>query len=409
MGSFSLSAPPSHRAPSETTAIDPQQPRWQPYHQTSQYALPSPDPSFPFPSPSSSAQTTEPQRYAPYPRVQSNSERRASAVGPSNEATNLSPRTNTVDLAYYAANPPQPSPSALEQNDTLIPGSSAFRLPFASQPYSSSSTAQQSQYFPSSRHPSSPSSTPQPPHNSQTLPTGLAVAFDQSPSVGPSVSTLSSPTEHPYPPLSSLHQYRPTPPVSFRYPFKPAQEQPQDSSTQPHLGFRNHLRFSSVPSQPPYPYPQFTPPRTDEYHSPTSVPDEEMIRRAQLEARRTSYPFPHPPPSNDTSLASYPPQQQPATTTEIRGGVSEWSQKSYFPSEPPQPTPMHSAVPSPSIIGGSTGISSWRHESDQQYRRERDPSLQGTVSSGDHSGGAQSQQLYYSSVGGGLPHYQQQQ
>ncbi|GAA5855697.1 hypothetical protein JCM5353_008191, partial [Sporobolomyces roseus] len=407
MGSFSLSAPPSNRPLPDTTLTDPQQPRWQPYHQNSQYALPSPDPSFPFPSPSSSAQTTEPQRYAPYPRVQPNSDRRASAVGSSSEATNLSPRTNTIDLAYYAGKPPQPSPSSLVQSDPLIPGSSSFRLPFASPPYSSSSSAQQSHYFPSSRHPSSPGATPLPPQHSQTLPTGLAVAFDQSPSVGPSVSTLSSPVENPYPPLSSLQQYRPTPPVSFRYPFNPPQEQPQDSSTQPHLGFRNHLRFSSVPSQPPYPYPQFTPPRTDEYHSPTSVPDEEMIRRAQLEARRTSYPFPHPPPPNDASYATH---TQPSTaTTEIRGGVSEWNQKQYFPSEPPQPTPMQSAVPSPSVIGESTGLASWRHEPDQQYRHERDPSLQGAVSTEDHSRGAQSQQLYYGSVGGGMPQYQQHQ
>lgn len=286
--SFSLSAPPPARTKGETSgAADTQsQTRWQSYNPSEgglAYLPPSAAPSPP---------VHEGSRFAPYSRPPFfGGEHRASIVSLASE---VSPRSKSVEPQYYAGTSAHPSPSANDAAGDYGGGgggggaghvATSFTDPFATQPFPSPS-AQPSQYFPSSRHPASPSAANVPP---PAMPTGLPVAYDNSPSQVPPRPVHTSA----YPTISSLNQYRPSQPSSYYFPNQPsAQQYCPDPTSQPHSDARNHYRFSSAPSgQPPYPYPQFVH-RPDEYHSPTSVPDDDLNRRAALEARRTSYPFP---------------------------------------------------------------------------------------------------------------------
>lgn len=325
MGSFSLSAPPPPRSGPVTsnTSENRHQSRWQPYNP------PEPSPNYlPHGAPSAQAsESSEVPRFAPYPHSVASIKHRASIVSIASDSSNLSPRSQSVDLAYYAGSPARPSPTDLVQDYPAGSGTS-FSDPFATRPYPSPQ-AQLSQYFPSSRHPASPSSAvPQP----SELPTGLAVAYDQSPSqqvpLPPGIPSYPANT------TSSLAQYRSALAASYQSSHLQNSCQSANPYPNPHLGFRNHHRFSSAPtSNPPFPYPQFTPPRTEEYHSPTSVPDEEYVRQAALEARRTSYPFPHPP-----VMASLPPPTNEYSSLSL--GQSQLqhsyapSPKAYFPTPP---------------------------------------------------------------------------
>ncbi|GAA6022459.1 hypothetical protein JCM11491_005514 [Sporobolomyces phaffii] len=388
MGSFSLSAPPPPRTISNasTPVEPPPQARWQPYN----------PPEAPYPPP---AQTThspapyEPPRYAPYPRAATNVDRRASTVSVATDASNLSPRSRSVELAYYAGNSARHSPSTLSPAEYSSGANLSFSNPFTNQAFPSPS-AQPSQYFPSSRHPASPSTTPHPPN---TIPTGLPTAFEHPSSQLPSVSNLSLAAESGYPPLSALNHYRPTLPNGFHYPNQQQHEpQRQDCGTASHPGFRNHLRFSSAPSQsqPPYPYPHFAPPQSEEYDSPTSVPDDDLTRRAALEARRTSYPFPPPLASHNPASAEptppspYNPAQDHDHSVPSSGDQPDWTtSKQYY-----QPQLSIPRAPSAAPTGDSNHPPEWRNDHVPQYSQQ-----------GGASTGGPYYDAYAGTAGGGAP------
>ncbi|GAA5979820.1 hypothetical protein JCM5350_002059 [Sporobolomyces pararoseus] len=398
MGSFSLSAPPPPRSVTtcSTTNETHQQSRWQPYN--------PPEASLNY-SPSNIPQTSstyEAPRYSPYPRGAVSTEHRASVVSLASDSSNLSPRSKSAELAYHSGTPARPSPTTLGPADYSGGVGTSFSDPFATRPFPSPST-QPSQYFPSSRHPASPGSITLP-HG--PVPTGLPVAYDQS----PSQSIPPPPSDSSYPTLSSsLSQYRSNLPTNFHFSNQQPQEQqyPDTSSLPypiPHLGFRNHHRFSSAPSpqQPAYPYSQFTPPRTDEYPSPTTVPDEDLNRRAALEARRTSYPFPHPPapaplpPSANVTLPSS--YSHPQTVA-----LSADSPKPYFPTPPLDP-PLQA-----NTVQASDSNPQWHEVSDPRYPHVSDNTrMAASVPNQDFV--TQQHQAYYdayASGGGGF--YQQNQ
>ncbi|GAA5882433.1 hypothetical protein JCM16303_001728 [Sporobolomyces ruberrimus] len=400
MGSFSLTAPPPARGFSGSSSHgDPSQPRWQPY--TTSDGPPAFAPAPPLHSPS----TYEPQRYAPYNRAPLALDRRASAVS---TASDLSPRSKSVELAYYTGTSARTSSSSMGPLEASHSGATAFSNPFSSQAFPSPS-AQPSHYFPSSRHPASPSSTPL---TSNTVPTGLPLAYEHPAPHSSSETNLSHSAESPYPPLSAQNQYRPSVPSSFHYPSQPPPEQQRpDPSTFPHLGFRNHQRFSSVPSQPPYPYPQFSPTRAEEYQASTSGPDEDLAQRAALEARRTSYPFPlRAPDQSNSEQVPAPSYAQPQTfesSTPSPHAFPDWSPpKAYYAK------PSHGPSPNQPIAPPSHS-DEWVHESTQQYARPMQPPTGTTVGGSGPARVEQQQQhqSYYQSYGGsvgGLPNYEQQ-
>ncbi|GAA5925159.1 uncharacterized protein JCM15063_004940 [Sporobolomyces koalae] len=379
MGAFAISAP-SHLQDSPTTGTNgAQPPKWQPYS-------PSEIPAAFSQQPLHAAPGLDAARFAPYPRAQQVSDRRASAVSIGSDASNLSPRCKSAELGFYpAVAPPRHSPSLLGPGASGSTGP-VFRHPFADQSFPSPS-AQPSQYFSPVQRPAASSPTTLLP---TVLSSGLPAAYDLSCPQSASTSALPSPADSAYPSLSSLKHYRiPSSGVFNRTlhtpPQGPLEQKSVSPISQPHLGFRNHLRFNSVPTQPPCPYPHYTPPRTDEYLSPTSVSEEELARAAALEARRTSYPFPRPLSTDDPAPAPYDPPQSLTTS-------SGWTSVPPPPAEPYYSSDPHEAnVAGPLPVSlGNTG--SWYLEQEQLYGAELPDSMRNSTIADQHY---ESQPPYY--------------